>query len=29
MVDLAREKWNCVFDGLIVLGERLEDLDLE
>lgn len=26
LVDHARGNWNCVFDGLIVLCERLEKL---
>lgn len=25
----ARENWNCVFASLIVLCERLEELDIE
>ena len=28
-MDLARENWNYVFDELITLCERLEELDIE
>lgn len=28
-MDLARENWNYIFEGLIVLCERLEELDIE
>ena len=29
LVDLARENWNYLFDDLVVLCERLEELDIE
>jgi hypothetical protein len=28
-MDLASENWNCLFEVLIVLCERLEELDIE
>lgn len=28
-MDLARENWNYLFKGLVVLCERLEELDIE
>jgi hypothetical protein len=28
-VDLARENWNCIFEDLMFLCERLEELDIE
>lgn len=29
MVDLARENWNFIFEHLVILFERLEELDIE
>jgi hypothetical protein len=29
LVDLARENWNCTFEDLVTLCERLEELDIE
>jgi len=28
-VDPTRENWNCIFEGLVVVCERLEELDIE
>jgi hypothetical protein len=28
-VDHARENWNCILEGLVVLCEQLEELDVE
>lgn len=28
-MDLVRENWNCLFECLILLCERLDELDIE